>query len=248
MADSWVRLVEDIQAAEIAHGDLQHDNVMVVGNQLVLVDYDGMCVPSLAPADPKKRLEQLEFGKPAYQHPARANEKLGLHLDHFSAWVILVALRAAAADPALYTRFVTQTGNENLLFTPARHGVARDLRACGRNCLRSKDADVREWVAVLRATLDRPYRPFSQIPPFALDPFLRLRTLVALVPRDWTAITAETDRLTQAREGDTRRPSRRGRPAGAASRTCARASKKDFVAIATEADALTRSGKAFHPT
>src|SRR5262245_59616081 len=29
MADSWVKLVQEIQKVQIAHGDLQHDNVMV---------------------------------------------------------------------------------------------------------------------------------------------------------------------------------------------------------------------------
>ena len=44
--------VEQLQDAKIAHGDLQHDNVMVVGDAPVLVDYDGMCVPALDPAGP----------------------------------------------------------------------------------------------------------------------------------------------------------------------------------------------------
>ncbi|HSQ58436.1 MAG TPA: phosphotransferase [Gemmata sp.] len=109
MAESWAQLVLNLHTAQIAHGDLQHDNVMVVADTLVLVDYDGMCVPSLAPADPRKQLEQLEFGKPAYQHPKRPDEKLGLHLDHFAAWVILIALRASAFDPSIYARFVTKT-------------------------------------------------------------------------------------------------------------------------------------------
>ena len=245
LADSWVRLVEDIQAAEIAHGDLQHDNVMVINNQLVLVDYDGMCVPSLAPADPRKRLDQLEFGKPAYQHPARAHEKLGLHLDHFSAWVILVALCAAAADPALHARFVTHTGNENLLFSP-RDMESPATSALWPELLRSKDVDVREWARVLRATLDRPYRPFSQLPPFALDPFLRLRTLVAFVPRDWTAITSETDRLTRLGKAIPADLRAAADPLARLRELC-RVSKKDFAGIATEADGLMRSGTAIPP-
>ena len=76
MAEAWVQLVHEIQAANIAHGDLQHDNVMVVGITPVLVDYDGMCVPALAPKPTAKpKLEQLEFGKPAYQHPAPAEPR-----------------------------------------------------------------------------------------------------------------------------------------------------------------------------
>ena len=42
-ASRWVELVAELEAAEIAHGDLQHANVMVAADgQLKLVDYDGM--------------------------------------------------------------------------------------------------------------------------------------------------------------------------------------------------------------
>src|SRR5262249_54142462 len=118
MSASWAALVEQLQNTKITHGDLQHDNVMVVGDAPVLVDYDGMCVPALDPPAPNGKLEQLEFGKPAYQHPARPDQRLSGNLDHFSAWVILIALRAIAADPALYVKHVLKTDNENLLFTP----------------------------------------------------------------------------------------------------------------------------------
>jgi hypothetical protein len=157
MADTWVRMVQELRVARIAHGDLQHDNVMVTaGDKLVLVDYDTMCVPALVGG------EQLEFGKPAYQHPARPNEKLSLALDHFSAWVILIALRAIAADFQLYARFVTGSDNESLLFTPQdMHDPATSK--LWSELLRSKDADVRTWAKTLRESLDK---PFNQIPPF----------------------------------------------------------------------------------
>ena len=105
---------------------------------------------------------------------------------------------------------------------------------------------MRDWSRSLRATLDRPYKPFSQIPQFALDPFLRLRTLVELVPRDWAEIAAETDRLAKlgkAVPADLRAASD---PLGRLRELCSLA-KKDFVAIAIEADALTRSGKVVPP-
>jgi hypothetical protein len=192
MAEQWGALVKQLQDNKIAHGDLQHDNVMVINDLPVLVDYDGMCVPALA--DPKKLLDQLEFGKPAYQHPGRPKEKLGPHLDHFAAWVILIALRATAADPALYSRFVLKTENENLLFTP-QDMAAPDASALWPELLRCKDPDVREWAKALRASLDK---PFAQVPTFTFDPFDRLRKLVATTPRDWAGIAAETKRLTAA--------------------------------------------------
>jgi predicted Ser/Thr protein kinase len=238
MADAWAQLVLNIQAAQIAHGDLQHDNVMVVAETPVLVDYDGMCVPSLAPSDPKKRLEQLEFGKPAYQHPGRPAEKLGPHLDHFAAWVVLVALRASAADPALYTRFVTKTENENLLFSPPDM-VYPAKSAVWPELLRSKDPEVRDWAKALRESLDK---PFDQIPAFTLDPFAALRRMVATVPRDWAGIAAETDKLVKAGKKLPPDLMTAADPVGRLVELC-KAARKDYVAIAVEADALTRSGK-----
>src|SRR5258706_1595496 len=41
LAKVWARLIADLQAAGIAHGDLQHGNVLVVGDQLRVIDYDG---------------------------------------------------------------------------------------------------------------------------------------------------------------------------------------------------------------
>ncbi|WP_439625656.1 hypothetical protein [Gemmata sp.] len=237
MADAWVQLVLEIQAAQIAHGDLQHDNVMVVGQTPVLVDYDGMCVPALA--DPKKPLEQLEFGKPAYQHPARPAEKLSGQLDHFAAWVVLVALRAVVADPGLYHRFVTKTENENLLFVPTDM-TAPAGSALWQELVRSRDPEVRDWSKALRESLDKPFR---QIPAFSLDPFAALRKLVATLPRDWAGIAAETARLTKA--GKTLPPelASAADPVGRLDELC-KAAKLDYPAIATETDALTRSGKA----
>ncbi|HYT92998.1 MAG TPA: hypothetical protein VEL76_30045, partial [Gemmataceae bacterium] len=39
MAERWVKLLEELWGASICHGDLQHGNVMVVGDVPVLVDY-----------------------------------------------------------------------------------------------------------------------------------------------------------------------------------------------------------------
>jgi hypothetical protein len=238
MADAWVQLVQEIQQAQIAHGDLQHDNVMVVGQQLVLVDYDGMCVPALDPRPPLPKLEQLEFGKPAYQHPARSTQKLGLHLDHFAAWVILIALRACAADPTLYTRYVLKTNNENLLFTP-QDITTPTSSTLWPELLRCPDLEVRDWARELRASLDK---PFEQIPPFVLDPYHRLRKLVSAASRDWTAIAVETKRLTDAGRVIPPDLAAAGDPLVRLRELC-QSARLDYPAIAREAEALARAGK-----
>lgn len=242
LADAWVQLVTRLRAAQIAHGDLQHDNVLVVNEMPVLVDYDGMCVPALAPPDPARRLEQLEFGKPAYQHPGRPAEKLHLDLDHFAAWVILIALRACAADPSLYTRYVLRTENENLLFSPADHQAPAASRLWPE-LLRCKDPEVQGWAKALRECLDQ---PFDRIPPFSLDPFVRLRRLVTVFPRDWAAIGAEVDRLMRAGQ---KLPPDLAAATDPFSRLreLVRAVSKDHPAIVAEADSLARAGKALPP-
>src|SRR2546422_5909890 len=64
----WVILVRHLEAARVAHGDLQHGNIMVRGGSIHLVDYDGMWVPALSGR------HATEIGHRAYQHPERSEE------------------------------------------------------------------------------------------------------------------------------------------------------------------------------
>ena len=112
LASKWQGVVSDLRRAEIAHGDLQHANVMVTQDgELKLVDYDGMCVPKLVGR------RNLEIGVDPYQHPGRdANTLLSLSLDNFPALVLYVSLVALAAEPRLWNEFVEKRLNEKILF------------------------------------------------------------------------------------------------------------------------------------
>ncbi len=127
----WVRLAQDLRAAGIAHGDLQHGNVLLVQGgkantvRLTLVDYDGMFVPALA--DKKSG----EVGHPNFQHPQRLRDGIyGAEVDQFSHLVIVTALQALLVEPALWQRF---NNDENLLFrasdfeTPAASPLFQSL-------------------------------------------------------------------------------------------------------------------------
>lgn len=187
MAERWSNLMSELRAAGVAHGDLQHDNILVVGEQLRLVDYDGMCVPGLVGA------EALESGKPAYQHPLRREQRLSLELDHFAAWVIYLALRATAVEPRLWHTFVEQSDNENLLFAESDL-TDPDHSPLWAELLGFRDAEIRGHAQQLYATL--PDRPFGRIPPFGIDAFGDLRKTCEALPRDWTRIA----RLAQAEQ------------------------------------------------
>jgi hypothetical protein len=111
LAVRWVEMLKVLQANSIGHGDLQHGNVLVVGDTLKLVDYDGMFVPVL-----RGQLSH-EIGHPNYQHPNRTENDFGLYIDNFSAWVIYVSLVALSIDPSLWAR--TKAGDECFLFRKA---------------------------------------------------------------------------------------------------------------------------------
>lgn len=107
LADRWLVMIGAFQRAEIAHGDLQHGNVMVVDGDFKLVDYDCMYVPAL-----RGRMSH-EIGHQNYQHPRRGVADFGPALDRFSALVIYLSLVALSTDAALGTSF--HAGDECLL-------------------------------------------------------------------------------------------------------------------------------------
>ncbi len=116
----WAILVRHLEAAKVAHGDLQHGNIMVRGGSIQLVDYDGMWVPALSGRD------ATEIGHRAYQHPERSGQDYGQEIDRFSALVIYLSLAALERDATLWERFHT---GDNLIF------VREDFQQFGRSAI-----------------------------------------------------------------------------------------------------------------
>jgi len=107
LAGRWRDMVRTLEGASLAHGDLQHGNVLVKNGDLKLVDYDGMYVPTLAGKG------SHELGHQHYQHPLRSGRDFGVEMDRFSAWAIYLSLVSVAADPTLWT--TARAGDECLL-------------------------------------------------------------------------------------------------------------------------------------
>lgn len=131
LAEAWLELTKELADARIAHGDLDHTNVLVTpAGKLKLVDYDCLCVPGLA------GMPNPETGSEPYQHPQRnADTRLSLSLDNFASLVIYAALRALAADPELWHRYVEPSDQRTLLFrhsdfqSPESSPLLKDLRS-----------------------------------------------------------------------------------------------------------------------
>ncbi len=110
LARAFATMTSDLAAFGIAHGDLQHGNLLVTpSGELKLIDYDGMFVPGLA------QLGACEIGHANYQSPARSMSTWGPYLDHFSAWIIYASLLALSTEPGLW-QLLRQPGDESLLF------------------------------------------------------------------------------------------------------------------------------------
>lgn len=111
LSDSFIKMMKELQDAGIAHGDLQHGNIIVQGTELRLVDYDGMYVPKM------HGMTAREVGHPNYQHPKRAAHHFGPYLDNFSAWIIYASIKALQLDPGLFEQL--NGGDDCLLFKDA---------------------------------------------------------------------------------------------------------------------------------
>ncbi len=107
-------MIDQLERANIGHGDLQHGNIIVTSAGLRLVDYDALYVPALAGR------KSLELGHPNYQHPDRNEHHYDQDVDNFSCWLIHASILAIAIDPLLYERH--GGGDECLLFR--RHDLA----------------------------------------------------------------------------------------------------------------------------
>jgi hypothetical protein len=126
ICDQFYQMASDLKRCSIAHGDLQHGNLIISNGKLMLIDYDGMCVPRTA------GLRSEEDGLPDYQHPRRRGGSLNSAMDHFSILVIWTSLYALTVDPTLWSRWVRN--EERLLFSredflhPEKSPLIRELR------------------------------------------------------------------------------------------------------------------------
>jgi hypothetical protein len=107
LLNEFTNLIKQLENYGIAHGDLQHGNIMVKNEKLFLIDYDGMYLPDLA------NLAVNELGHPNFQHPRRAAKNYNKYIDRFSAIIIYTAIKAIIINPNLWRKY---ENGDNLLF------------------------------------------------------------------------------------------------------------------------------------
>ncbi|MFG1619006.1 hypothetical protein ACGFI3_40160 [Nonomuraea wenchangensis] len=157
LAGRFAELTSDLHRAGIAHGDLQHGNLLVAADgSLKLVDYDGMFVPALS------GLAATERGHRHYQPPSRTGGEFGPELDRFSVWLIYLSLVAVAVDPGLW-HLLHEPDGEHLLLTDEDF-VQMATSSRMASLTQHQVVDVRRLATYVA---DLTSRPLSSLPPLA---------------------------------------------------------------------------------
>lgn len=113
LASEFKNMVKNLHEADIAHGDLQHGNIIISPNgNIKLVDYDSVYVPTFT------NEEQVTSGMAAYQHPCRKNQvfQASKKDDFFSEQIIYLSLLCFAEDLSLWDP-IDERDEYSLLFT-----------------------------------------------------------------------------------------------------------------------------------
>lgn len=127
--EQWHELMNVMKGAQMAHGDLSHNNVIVdpAKGRIFLVDYDDVHLPGLLSAT------SAVVGTANFQHPTSNERPYGPNMDDFSFLLISTALLAAQAQPDVWIKHM-KPGDERMLFdrkdlqNPNQSPVCRDLK------------------------------------------------------------------------------------------------------------------------
>ncbi|MCS6905788.1 MAG: hypothetical protein RML72_05800 [Bacteroidia bacterium] len=148
-------LVRELEELKVAHGDLQHGNIIVKDEHLFLIDYDGMYLPAL------DALRSNEIGHINYQHPKRSAKDYDLYLDRFSTIVIYLGLQAITLKPSLWEKY---NNGENILFT------SKDFADPKNSLLLKELSEIAELKPHIEKLISCCYLEPAQVP--KLDEFL----------------------------------------------------------------------------
>ena len=112
LANNFLLMVRFLHEHCIAHGDLQHGNILIdKADNIFLIDYDSVYLPAL--------YGQADFiaGLKGYQHPNRVNNvNASEKLDYFSELIIYTSILAIAEKPTLVDKYKLED-TEHLLFS-----------------------------------------------------------------------------------------------------------------------------------
>lgn len=178
LCKSWLCMINELEAASMAHGDLDLTNIFVdhynPNLTLKLIDYDNVWIPALV-GHP-----QTEKGHKSFQHPAFIQSKhrpFDASMDRFSALVMYISLKVLALRPDLYRGWGADD-TDRLLLSANDYDMERNVSSSQQpqvtNLVNNRIAQIRNlgivelipYVDELRESLynDSMPRSLSEIP------------------------------------------------------------------------------------
>lgn len=157
LADKFLAMTRSMHSLSLAHGDLQHGNILVDKNhRLYFVDYDSFYCPEL-----QGEADNVT-GLPDYQHPARiSNKSVSEKLDYFSELIIYLSILAIAENSTLIDKYKVADA-DRLLF--AKEDFADIKNAPIYNDIYSLGNHFQDMLAVLEEYLG--HRSIDDLVPF----------------------------------------------------------------------------------
>ena len=128
-----------------AHGDIKPDNIMVrPDGSLVLVDYDGLFVPSM------RGTSSREAGTPSFRHPNRPSMPFDEKIDDFPLASINLSLYLIALNPSLLKKYGAK---DRLLFSEIDYMNLADCKLMDEMFSLFSDAQVQRLYALFLIAL-----------------------------------------------------------------------------------------------
>lgn len=133
LASDFLEMCKMLHKHKIAHGDLQHGNILVdsIGH-IYLIDYDSVYLPALHKTD------DIITGLPDYQHPKRKENKVASEkLDFFSELIIYLSILAIAENPSLVEKYQVEDADRMLFskedYSDIKHSsIYQDVKSLGK--------------------------------------------------------------------------------------------------------------------
>lgn len=147
LADSFLQMTREMHTRSLAHGDLQHGNIIVDSSGAIhLIDYDSFYCPAL------KGERDYVTGLPDYQHPARkTNKTTSEKIDFFSELIIYISIKAIAEYTSLFDEYKVKD-SDSLLFTQKDYSNLTDSKIYKN--LSTRGTEFRELLSILKQYLE----------------------------------------------------------------------------------------------
>jgi hypothetical protein len=160
------KLVQNLEDHNIAHGDLQNRNIIVYNENLSLIDYDSLYIPTLN--DPKYNSNIP--GQRNFQHPRRTQNDYDERLDRFSSIIIYYSLIAIAKNPKIWEEY-----DEQIIFE-------REDYIEPNNSYKFKliQDTIPDFVNIIKKLISVCINPYEKIP--SLKEFDELRYVPQIIP------------------------------------------------------------------